>query len=116
MKPGRLNERIDIVRVTLADDGYGGRIPAEEVVASCWASVTSRASDETPDMESIKDIDARTFTIRRRSGITSTDHVVWRGTRYNITGVTEEPGQYYGRRSLYMSIYADLETIGDGRG
>lgn len=93
MRPGRLDQRIAIQRVTLTADGMGGSTETWATLATVWASM--RAVGGSEGYEAMRQTGkARYSAVIRWQGdangqpkFTNLDRVIWRSREYAIDAV-----------------------------
>ena len=92
---GDLNGRIEIKRITLSPDGYGGYTETEKSQGSKWARV--RVPQSSTNVIAMKDAEIRTheFTLRHLSDVQINDIVVYRSSRYVVRGVRHDPLRWW---------------------
>ena len=92
---GDLNERIEIMRITLSPDGYGGYTETEKSKGSMWTRV--RVPQSSTNVIAMKDAEIRTheFTLRYQSDVQINDIVVYRVNRYVVRGVRHDPQRWW---------------------
>lgn len=101
-QPGELDQRVTIVRETLASDGQGGSTLSLSTVATVWAKVIARSGHERMYDDRLNAEAGYTFVIRWRSDVREDDRLSWRGQDYNIRAIAQDGG-----RKLYLEIDAE---------
>lgn len=89
MRVGKLRERIELKRKTLADDGAGGATETPTTYATVWAEVmpmTGRERERSMRAEASSDY---VITIRFRDDVVEGDIIAWRGREMNIRFVRD---------------------------
>jgi len=100
--PGELDQRIKVVRETLADDGMGGHTATTATYATLWAKVIASAGNERLEAGAIAASASYKFVIRYRADILDSDYIEWGGVRYNIRALP-----IGGQRTMYLEIVAE---------
>lgn len=85
-RPGRLDQRIEILREVLADDGYGGQTITLETVANVWANVTPQGGREAELADRLNGEGVYIFKIRNRRDLAVEENyrIRWDGRDYNV--------------------------------
>lgn len=99
---GEMDQRIEIVRETLTDDGMGGSTVALATIATVWALVRPRSGNEIEYSDRLNGQAAYMFVIRQRDDIQENDRLKWLGVEYNIRMISR-----LGGRNLYLEIDAE---------
>lgn len=105
--PGRLNERVGLLRPVRTQDAAGQSVTSWQAVASVWAEVLPLRSEERFAAAAVQQENTLKFRIRLRTDVNATWRLEHRGRGYDITGVLP-----YGR--AHTELWA-LEGIKDGR-
>lgn len=105
---GKLNRRVEIVRISTVPDADGYGAPAETVIRRPWAQFSRTSGTEAlqqgADMEDVK----VRFLIRSgHTAISRKDRVRYNGADYEIEYVND-----YGDSGEYMELIARLLTVG----
>lgn len=105
---GKLNKRVEIVRISTAADADGYTIPTETVIRRPWAQFSRTSGTETlrqgADMGDVK----VRFLIRSgHTAISRKDRVRYNGANYEIEYVND-----YGDSGVYTELIARLLTAG----
>lgn len=98
-RPGELDQRIEIIRVTTAADGQGGYTRSESTFKTLWAHVRPRGGREQREHGKVEADATYIFTVRFRSDLTEKDIIRWNGDDYNIRNLLPRT-----TRSLYLEI------------
>jgi SPP1 family predicted phage head-tail adaptor len=89
MDAGKLDRRITIQGVSLADDGYGGQVETWSTVATPWAQFLPGGGNEKFASAQVYAETQARFRIRWRAGITPTNRVVFDGKTWDVLAVDE---------------------------
>ena len=98
--PGKLSERVTIER--LSESRFGGEVSNNwSTLTTLWAEVLPRGSRESwRQTQAMTDMEYL-VRIRRYTGITSKDRVVWNGKNLEIAGLIEAREQQTEVTELY---------------
>jgi SPP1 family predicted phage head-tail adaptor len=99
---GKIDQRIQIQRKTLADDGAGGKTSTWATVATVWAGVTPMSGREMLDRGGMIAASKVRFVVRNNITVGETDRISWQGKVYNIREILDA-----GSRPLYLDIIAE---------
>lgn len=105
--PGRLNERVSLLRPVLTQDAAGQSVTTWELAALVWAELLPLRSTERFAAAAVQQENTLKVRIRRRTDVNGTWRLEHKGRGYDITGVLP-----YGR--AHTELWA-LEGIKDGR-
>lgn len=105
---GELDERISIMRMSEREpDGGGGWLPRRPVeVARVWAKVNPISGRERVEARQLTAPAMYRVTIRRRTDLTETDWIEWRGERMDIRFLPR-----VGSRTPYMTLDAEMGVM-----
>jgi len=101
-RPGELDQRITLRRLTLVDDGMGGSAETWADFAVVSARVRAGPGRESQQGDQIQAAAQYSFVIRYLSGILQTDLIRFAGVDYNIRSINDE-----GNRAAYLEILAE---------
>ena len=102
-RPGELDQRIDIKREILVDDGVGGQDIRLENIATCISAHSRNLSGkEVERYDKLNATSLNIFVIRYRSDLREDDQITWGGDIYNIRHIPNN-----GARKLYTEILAE---------
>ena len=105
--PGRLNERINLLRPVHTPDALGQAAIAWELVAAVWAEVVPLRSLERFAAAQVQQEDMLKFRIRVLPGADTTWRLEWKGVGHDVVGVIP-----LGRTHLELQAIAKVK---DGR-
>ena len=91
---GAMRHRITIEAPTDIPDGSGGFTRSWVPVVTLWAAVGATAAAEAIRDEAERETPSRTFTIRWRSDVSSTDRILFDDRPHNILSVTDPDGRH----------------------
>lgn len=87
LQVGRLDRRVEIIRVTFENDDYGQPVPTETVLkkvpAMVWPTKFSERFESGRDMAT----KVNTFRIRYFDDLLATDFIRYNGDKYAIRGI-----------------------------
>lgn len=90
MNPGRMNRRLSLFTLTRSKDSVGGNVETWSSAGSIWAEEIQNRQSEQIVSDSDRNTETRTFRIRWKSGLNSTDYrITYQGKNYDIKSVTE---------------------------
>lgn len=89
MRPGTMDRRITIQRLTVEEDPYGGTIETWGDLATVFAEVRQQGGREFLAADQVQASKRVVFYIRWLPGLTVQDRVSYEGTLHNIAEVRE---------------------------
>lgn len=102
-RPGELDQRIDIKRMVLVDDGIGGQDERLENIATCISAHSrSLSGGESERYDKLNATSLNMFVVRYRNDLREDDRITWRGVEYNIRHIPSNGG-----RKIYTEIVAE---------
>ena len=102
-RPGELDQRIDIKREILTDDGLGGQDMRLENIATCISAHSRNLSGkESERYDKLNATSLNMFVVRYRNDLREDDRIEWGGNSYNIRHIPSNGG-----RKLYTEIIAE---------
>lgn len=101
MRVGKLNERIEILRLNSSIDEWGQSEKIWQRQYELWAEVASISSDEKLAAAKLVSESGIKFKTRFYSDISEADLLKWRGKEYEIKGIAMPQGIKGGVLELY---------------
>ena len=102
-RPGELDQRIDIKRMVLTDDGMGGQDERLENIATCISAHSRNLSGkESERYDKLNATSLNMFVVRYRNDLREDDRITWGGEEWNIRHIPSN-----GSRKLYTEILAE---------
>lgn len=102
-RPGELDQRINIKREILTDDGLGGQDIRLENIATCISAHSRNLSGkESERYDKLNATSLNMFVVRYRNDLREDDRIEWEGSSYNIRHIPSNGG-----RKLYTEIIAE---------
>lgn len=98
--PGRLDQRVAILRKTGTDDGAGGTTDTWATVSTVWASVLPKSGAEGVAAMQAREATTYDVVLRARVDVTAADRLLWSGRTLKIDSAPP-PG-----RDLYRALVA----------
>ena len=100
---GELDQRIDIKREILVDDGLGGQDVRLENIATCISAHSRNLSGkEAERYDKLNATSLNMFVVRYRDDLREDDRIKWGDVQYNIRHIPSN-----GARQLYTEILAE---------
>ena len=98
---GELDERVELQKEVLTDDGMGGQSSEWQTQETVWAHVRSRGGSERMHSDMLMAQGGHMVAIRNRPGLEVNEswRVVWRGRNMNIRF-----SEYSGPRDAYLVL------------
>jgi len=101
--PGMLDQRISIMRSTMAGDGVGGSVETQTTYASMWAHVRPMKGREREAAMRTESRADYLVVVRNRADLLESDVIRWNGRDLNIRFIRNAAG-----RPLYLEIEAEM--------
>ena len=104
---GNLDQRIDVQRETLTDDGYGGFESSWSSVGETWAQMVPTRGGERIISEQQRGVVGYDVVVRnlgRGASITEADRLVWKGLTLNVRSAPNAG------RDDYRKIFAEANV------
>jgi SPP1 family predicted phage head-tail adaptor len=101
-RTGELDQRVKVLRQSLASDGMGGSSLDWVEVSEIWAHVRPKGGREVTEFDRVNGQSSYLFVVRNGLDVRDSDALEWDGVRFNIT-TRKQPS----RRALYLEIDAE---------
>ena len=101
-RPGELDQRIEVFRLIVSDDGYGGETQTPSSLGVFWAKVKPMGGNEKKSQERVHDTANYRFILRYTDQIKEDDYIAWNGSEFNVRMIRDD-----GSRNLYLEIDAE---------
>ena len=93
---GEMTERITFQQRSVTKNGLGEEVVTWADVATVWAEVRPLRGREFYAANQTQQVVDVRFVIRKRSGLTVDQRLLWKSTPYDITGLIPGTGPYLG--------------------
>lgn len=94
MDAGKLDKRITLKHVTLAQGSTGEMTKTETAYATVWAQLLEQRLSEVFASGADQASRTRVFRVRKRADVLETDIVTYKGVDHEVTGLREVERSY----------------------
>lgn len=100
---GELNERVALQRKSSSRTSAGGEVPSWTAIATVWGKVRAMSGREREHAMRTEATATHVVTIRRRSGISEVDRIVWQSRALNVRFIRDN-----GPRTAMVEIECEM--------